>query len=303
MKVFRCPVGLVIFAAYALIACSGGDQPVGHGSPPPGGSVGGGGSPGGSTGGNGGDAGVPSSGLDAGAPGAGGGAGSDAGSGGPTGSSGAAIAALSDQFAGTHLDPSWVAFNTSTVDLSLRSGALHLQPRQSLLWYNDSEGALVYKLVSGDFKVTSVVRARSAANPSQAPANTIHLGGLMARSPASSSSAENYVFVVVGHQMEGLAVETKSTTNSSSDYQGPAWQSGDAELRLCRSGSTFTLLKRPVGATAWQQAGTYARPDLPGTLQVGPNVYAYMPSGGAPDLDVAYEGIKFSSLSGDCAAD
>ena len=40
--------------------------------------------------------------------------------------------------------------------------------------------------------------------------------------------------------MGHLAVEHKTTTNGESDFGEMPWPSGDAELRLCRVGGTFT---------------------------------------------------------------
>jgi hypothetical protein len=107
---------------------------------------------------------------------------------------------------------------------------------------------MVYKLVNGDFTATSRVRARRASTPADPPAQSIHLGGLIARHP--TAAAEDYVFIVVGNDENDLSVETKTTTNGASTYNGPTWPSGDAELRICRRGATFRMLKRDVEARA-----------------------------------------------------
>jgi hypothetical protein len=168
---------------------------------------------------------------------------------------------------------------------------LRLTPNQYLLWYEESQGTLVSKLVTGDFKATTIVRARRASNPSLAPDQHIHLAGLMARKPGNGS--ENYVFIVVGNDEQDLSVETKSTTNGVSDYDGPSWGSGDAELRICRIGGVFTLYKRTIGAPSWTLAATYQRGDLPLTLEVGPNVYA---AASAPDLEASFDEVRFEGV-------
>jgi hypothetical protein len=230
------------------------------------------------------------------------GTGPDAGAdGGPTSLSG-----MSDQFEGTSLDPAWSVLHADTVDVSEHDGKLFIHPNTSILWYNDSEAVIVYKMVTGNFKATSAVHARRASDPTMPPDKIIHLGGVMGRDP--TAPPENYVFVVVGHDENGIAVETKSTANSQSSYMGPTWPSGDAELRLCRLGASFNLYKRAIGSTVWQMAYQFNRPDLPATLEVGPNVYAYTGNnsgGGPPDLLVSYEYFNFADVAdlAGCTAD
>jgi hypothetical protein len=168
-----------------------------------------------------------------------------------------------------------------------------------VLWYNASQGVLVYKNVTGDFKATTTVHVRSAYGATTPPTQSIELGGLMARDPASSMGAlgESYVLQVIGFGEQGhLAVEHKSTTNSVSVFDEVPWPA-DAELRLCRTGSTFTMYRRTVGTTTWTQDSQTARADLPATLQVGPNTYALQ---SAPDLVVYFDRFTFESVGGGC---
>jgi hypothetical protein len=96
--------------------------------------------------------------------------------------------------------------------------------------------------VTGDFSLTTTAHARKASAPTLPPDSAIHLGGLMVRNPASDSGSENYLLLAVGFAEQGhLAVETKTTVNSASVFGEVAWPSGDAELRLCRMGSQFSL--------------------------------------------------------------
>jgi hypothetical protein len=216
---------------------------------------------------------------------------------------GVPLSALSDEFEGGALDPSWSALHGETVDISVHDGALFLRPNQSILWFNGSEGMQLSKKVTGDFKATSTVHARKASNPSVPPDVGPDLGGVMARNP--SAPPENYVFIVVGHDQDDVSVETKSTMSSNSVYQGPTWPSGDAELRVCRVGGAFMLFKRAIGDTTWQTAMAYTRPDLPATLDVGPNAYAYLMGGGVPDFVVSFDRFAFANVGGmaDCTVD
>ena len=250
------------------------------------------GSPGGA--GAGGHAGGTVGGAGAGAAGSGGGTVGGAGAG-AGGSPGDDLAALSDGFDGAALDPSWTVLNAPVVAPSIGSSALALALTTQALWYQANQGALVYKEVTGDFRVTARVHARKTSAPSDPPSIAVHLGGLMARDPASDgpSAPENYLFIVVGFDENDLSVETKNTLDDASDYVGPSWPSADAELRLCRVGSAFHLYRRALGAATFEEATVYDRPDLPPTLQVGPNVYSLT----APDLTVSFDEVTFARVA------
>jgi hypothetical protein len=213
----------------------------------------------------------------------------------------AQAAALGDEFDGTSLDPSWTVFNPSVVAVSVAGGALHLVAARSSLWFDSSQGALVHKLVAGDFKATTTVHTRKASNPAVAPDQSIELGGVMARSPASPP--ENYTFIVIGFGEQGhIAVEHKDTVNSSSQFSEVPW-TPDAELRLCRFGATVRVYRRHVGDSGWGAPDLETtRPDLPETLQVGLNMYA---AETAPDLDVSFDRISFAPVGSlnDCASE
>src|SRR5262249_6702032 len=153
----------------------------------------------------------------------------------------------SDDFGGTSLDPSWTVLHANLVDITVGGGALGLSPHPNALWYNAGEGPLVYKLVTGDFKATTVAHARKKSNPSLPPDLPIEVGGVRARAPADPPA--NYVFLDVGYaEMNQLAVEHKSTTSSSSVF-GETASPPDLELRLCRTGATFTALRRDAGSS------------------------------------------------------
>lgn len=210
-----------------------------------------------------------------------------------------AIADLSDDFDGTALDAGWQVFRPELVDLAVAGGALSIAPNQRVLWFNDSQGALIHKRITGDFTVTSTVRARSAASPAQPPSMPIHLGGLMVRSAVTvgQGALEDYVFIVAGYDENDLSVETKTTVDGTSTYQGPTWPNGDAELRICRLGATLRLYKRALGAGSWTLAATYTRNDLSGAVQVGPMAYANSDS---PDLVVTFDQVTFTDAAGGC---
>jgi hypothetical protein len=187
-----------------------------------------------------------------------------------------------------------------SVDSSVDDGTLVLTLTHQALWFNADRGVLFSKPVNGDFRITATVRATKTSDPSAVPGGdgTVQLGGLMAR---ADRTPEDYVFIVVGDDGDGPSVETKSTDDSVSVYEGPSWPSAAADLRLCRVGDAVTLYKRVAGSSeAWDLAKTYHRNDLPETLEVGANIY----SGSAPDLIVRYEDLKVEQVAdaADCTA-
>lgn len=202
----------------------------------------------------------------------------------------------SDTFRGGSLSRSWSILQPDLVRTTVRGGALSLELTGPALWFNASTGVLVHKAVTGNFKATTTVRTSSAANTGEPPAPAIRLGGLMARDPASDSTQlQSYVHIVAGNGPDGvLAIEHKTTQNSTSVYEAPAWPSGDAQLRICRLGSTFELYKRPLGSKRWQLGASYDRPDLPLTLQVGADVYS---PNAPPDLRVRVDEIRFQRVA------
>jgi hypothetical protein len=194
----------------------------------------------------------------------------------------------------------WKSINPWAVEGTLDpDGALRMNLLTRVLWFHDERGSLLFDEVTGDFTITATVRTARVSDPGMPLGlnGVTQFGGLMARADEAS---ENYVFIVVGNSVDGPTVETKTTVNSRSTWDGPAWPSSDAELRLCRAGSTFTLLKRPADSDeAWTVAAEIDRPDLPEELQVGPNIY----SDQEPDLLVRWEDLEIAEGDpGDCAA-
>ena len=200
----------------------------------------------------------------------------------------------SDSFEGSSLDGAWQIIKPEVVDLKVADGQLTLKLKARALWAGSQQGVLIYKLVTGNFKVTATVQARSASDPSKPPPPPVNLGGLMARNPAGGQNAapENYVHEVVGFAPTGIAVETKTTVNSVTQYEAPKWDSSDAELRICRLVAEFRLYKRMIGAKDWQLSAKFTRPDLPQTIQVGANIYSVAPT---PDLSVTFKEIRFET--------
>lgn len=192
----------------------------------------------------------------------------------------------------------WQLLNPQAVQVSVEAGALVLDLVRSALWYNDRKGALFYREVSGDFRASATVRTAKASDPSAPPGQdgTIQLAGLMAR---AEDPAENYVFIVSGSIGTSTGLETKTTESSQSIYiQRGLPTGGDAELRLCRIGSTFSLWWRHVDTTEdWTHMSTLDRKDMPPTLDVGANIY----TDGKPDIVARFEHLTIERIAAGAA--
>jgi len=188
----------------------------------------------------------------------------------------------------------WSVFNAPAVDIDSQESALILTLKYQALWFMKQRGVLAYKTVDGDFKITADMYTAKRSDPNQPPGGdgTVHLGGVMARN--GDGGQENYAFIVVGDDGDGLSIETKNNIDNFSEYEGPAWDASNAGLRICRMGQTFQLYKRHIGSDEpWTLAASFDRPDLPESLQVGVNIY----SDSTSDLRVRYENISIQPVS------
>ncbi len=184
--------------------------------------------------------------------------------------------------------------NPTLAATSVSAGHLVISPAANSVWFNQSSGYQLYRLISGNFAITARVLPRRAGSADLAPLPTFRLGGINARSPQSDDcdDCENYVFIVLGADGNDVSVETKSTVDSQSNFIGPSWPAVDGDIRLCRLGAEFRLYVREIGQSNWQLENFYTRADLPDTLQVGPHAYA---NTSPADLDVYYDFVDFAT--------
>jgi hypothetical protein len=187
----------------------------------------------------------------------------------------------------------WQLINPQAVRVSVDGGALVMDLIGSVIWFNADKGVLFYRDVTGDFRATATVRTSKASDPSKPPGQdgTVQLAGLMARTEVP---AENSVFIVSGSIGNSTGLETKTTESSRSIFiQRGLPTGGDAELRLCRIGSTFLLWWRHVDSDEdWTHMSTLERKDMPPTLQVGANIY----TDGVPDIVARFESLTIEPI-------
>lgn len=186
----------------------------------------------------------------------------------------------------TRYDTSWGNIKPTTFDITneVKSNLLTLTPRTFAQWLNASQGGFVYKPVTGNFRITALIKTRKRTAEA-ALTNKSHMAGLMAR---NSPIPENYVHIAVGNGATAFAVEATNTISGASKAETANWPNGDAELRICRVGQVFTLYRRLPNATTWTLAATYTRADLANELQVG----ATVSTAAAPDLKAMFDNLR-----------
>jgi hypothetical protein len=140
-----------------------------------------------------------------------------------------------------HNSQTWNLFNPGVYFIKQNnSSTLQLDLIQNALWFQGSQGGLIYQSITGNFTITATVNAVKKSDNSQAVSCDNCLGGLMARNP-NSTSGENYVHLVTGVTPNGPGYETKNTTNNISPFVASADANTKHDLRIQRVGNTFTL--------------------------------------------------------------
>jgi hypothetical protein len=196
---------------------------------------------------------------------------------------------LDDEFDDDDLD-GWAIFHDDAASYSVDDGQLHFEPGADTVWLSGQTSILLWKEIGGDFMVTASLRAVGLQDPEQPPPPAFRFGGLMARS--SADGLENTVHIAFGTDDEP-SVETKSTVDEESSWQGPSWPSASGELRICRLGESFRMYVRELDGP-WVLSNTYARPDLPDLLEVGPMAFNNSPT---PDLRVSFDYVRFAAIT------
>ncbi len=213
----------------------------------------------------------------------------------------AQLCVLSDEFDGPTLDSEWLHYQSQYYNAEVSNGQLIMDIDGSVCnntcpWFHSQSAGFIYKNISGDFELISVVQSEEASGSNMGDDinNDTQLGGLLARN--GNSTSENYVFNVVGTRFDIPSIETKSTTNNSSGtIEHFELMNTRSELRMTRQGAIFKMYSRDLGESAWIIRSTFNRPDLPDTLQVGIIAYAF--ESYPEDLAVKFDYVKFSEFT------
>jgi hypothetical protein len=205
------------------------------------------------------------------------------------------LSALSDEFNAPTLGAEWQLLHPELAEVSLVGGALRIRPTltsPAQFWFQDGEGVLVAKSISGDFDVRTraFAHAVGSANP---PPLQYRLGGISVRNPLDTASGTHdfvHIAVGAGDNASGYAVEHKTTVDSVSQFGLVPAPHQPLDLRIVRTGASFALSWKLPAAANWTPLANFVQPGMPATVQVG--LMAYCAS--APlDLEVDYEWLRF----------
>jgi hypothetical protein len=177
-------------------------------------------------------------------------------------------------------------------------------------WFDDFDAPFLFKLVPGDFMVETQVVAGRQDDPALPPNEFFNSAGLLVRAPDEGPGTEDWVIHNVGRQAGIVGTEGKTTVNSTSVLELVAGPHRGV-LRVCRIGDDVILTRRLEGESTFAQTHTFARDDLPETLQVGVAVNGWNAGGNlpdythTPDIRATFEYVRFSSIFSeeDCLAD
>jgi hypothetical protein len=215
------------------------------------------------------------------------------------------LQSLSDEFTDEKSLANWKQFHEvegwrsmiKTLDVNkTTAGSLHLEPSVAG-WFEDYQGAFIFKEVTGNFLVTARVKTRG--KETEMPTALWSLAGLMVRAPRPEATkdkwqprGENWLFFTTGvaDPVTQPVFESKTTGNSKSNLKLRPAKTGWVELGIARVRSAFILLYRYDGETKWTVHERFHRRDLPRAVQVGLNAY----SGGSTHEE--QEPFKFNTM-------
>jgi hypothetical protein len=168
--------------------------------------------------------------------------------------------------------------------LLISGGQLMLEPLAGG-WFEDYQGPMLFKVVSGDFVMEARVQAVSPDNDASPPDRPFNSAGLIVADPATVPGTQNWITHNVGRQSEIVATEGKNTVDSNSVLELiPGIHHG--RLRICRIGNDFILARRLDDEDAFEIHHHFVREDLPAELWVGMMANGWNSLGGVPNTEL-----------------
>jgi len=202
------------------------------------------------------------------------------------------------------LGPAWFVLHPELAEISVGSPGspeLTLTPAARTAWYNNQQAVHVYRLVAGNFAITTDVAVESRSGGPLPPG--FRLGGLSIRSAAGGPVAAYHAAygAVAPAYGQGPGFELKSTVAGVSELAFTPLPSSHGQLRLCRFGTVIEALYRATPADPWIRADLRDRPDLPDTLAAGAIAYDY---NATHEVRATFFGIQLHRLdeASECAS-
>ena len=165
--------------------------------------------------------------------------------------------------------------------------------QQSSWWQSQDDALFIYRTFDlatiGDFTATTSVTMRRSDNTANPIDSGYHYGGVMIMDPDTTPHPTiSFLKIGLGYQsnaqpgVNSSAVITTSTTDNSPSILRSITASTDGEVRIERSGDTFTTSYRVSGASSWTTHTSITRTDLAALtdLRIGLFAYSFDISGG-----------------------
>jgi hypothetical protein len=186
----------------------------------------------------------------------------------------------------------WDVVSPGSVEIGQTQTGIGMSLVKRAQWSKADRGALFHTTMDGDFRLSAIVRTAKTSDSSLPPGGdgTTQLAGLMVRRP---DGGESWLFLAVGADGPGLVVDVLETTDGQTAIDGIDWATGEAELKICRTGATFELWRRPADTEeAWVSGESVERKDLRGAIQVG----AAMSADSEPDITALFDDLTLEPL-------
>jgi len=128
-------------------------------------------------------------------------------------------------------------------------------------WFDDYQGPLLFKEVTGDFVVVAHIQMGTTTNSNTAPTGDYNSGGFIVRAPAGAASGrgdEAWIMFNIGRQASFFGSETKTTfrantvggSSRSSLFLTPV-SGNSGRLAMCRIGDHFYFFRNMDAAPGW----------------------------------------------------
>jgi len=117
---------------------------------------------------------------------------------------------------------------TKHEDLTIEGGKLKIVGSgEGMGWYSDSQGALLYKNMSGNFMIETEIAIRRKDQKAGLPEGNFSSAGLLIRNPDSSYGKESWLMYNIGFQNRFFGRELKVTRPMNiSKEENPSYDAG-----------------------------------------------------------------------------
>ncbi len=182
-------------------------------------------------------------------------------------------------------------------------------------WHGGAVAPFLYRTITGNFIVETLVNAHKTGDASQAPTGYYTTAGILLYSPNSTdplttSNGQQWFMYATGHveyPPNDVVGTTRMSTVNSASIISKEVAGHELILRACRIDNTLYFFRKEIGDPVWtpdpalDTNRAYVRNDFPETLHVGLVANAYY---GASDITAEFDYIRFGTptTAADCTS-